>query len=115
MWFIFPQLRGLGKSSMSQTYGLADLEEARAYLADIILGSRLRLITEELLKLDKRNPEDIFGDIDALKLRSCMTLFAYADENEDSVFRNVLRQYFNGEEDDKTIAILAIQKFDFTE
>ena len=113
MWFIFPQLRGLGKSSMSQTYGLADLEEAREYLADIILGSRLRLITEELLKLDKRNPEDIFGDIDALKLRSCMTLFAYADENEDSVFRNVLRRYFNGVEDDKTIALLAIQNFDF--
>ena len=68
-----------------------------------------------MLKLDKQNSEEIFGDIDALKLRSCMTLFAYADENEDSVFRNVLRQYFNGEEDDKTIAILAIQKFDFTE
>ena len=115
MWFIFPQLRGLGKSSMSQTYGLVDLEEAKAYLADIILGSRLRLITEELLKLGKKNPKDVFGDIDALKLRSCMPLFAYADENEDSVFRNVLRQYFNGEEDDKTIAILAIQNFDFTE
>ena len=114
MWFIFPQLRGLGKSSMSQIYGLADLEEAKAYLADMILGSRLRLITEELLKLDKRNPEDIFGDIDALKLRSCMTLFAYADENEDSVFRNVLRRYFNGEEDDKTTAILSLQDFDFT-
>ena len=114
MWFIFPQLRGLGKSSMSQIYGLVDLEEAKAYLADIILGSRLRLITEELLKLSKKNPEEIFGDIDATKLKSCMTLFAHADENEDSVFRNVLRQYFNGEEDDKTIAILAIQDLDFT-
>ena len=106
MWFVFPQLRGLGQSQMSQTYGLAGLEEAKAYLADIILGSRLRLITEELLKLGKKNPEDIFGNIDAMKLKSCMTLFAHADENEDSVFRNVLRQYFNGEEDDKTIAIL---------
>jgi uncharacterized protein (DUF1810 family) len=106
MWFVFPQLRGLGKSSMSQTYGLVDLEEAKAYLADIILGSRLRLITGELLNLGKRNPEEIFGDIDTLKLKSCMTLFAYADENEDSVFRNVLRQYFNGEEDKKTTAIL---------
>ena len=106
MWFVFPQLRGLGKSSMSQTYGLVDLEEAKAYLADIILGSRLRLISEELLKLGKKNPEEIFGDIDAMKLKSCMTLFAYADENEDSVFRNVLRQYFNGEEDEKTTAIL---------
>lgn len=115
MWFTFPQLRGLGKSSMSQKYALADLEEAKAYLADIILGSRLRLITEELLKLDKRNPEDIFGDVDAMKLKSCMTLFAHADENKNSVFRNVLHQYFNGEEDDKTIAILAIQNFDFSE
>ena len=106
MWFVFPQLRGLGKSSMSQTYGLVDLEEAKAYLADIILGSRLRLITEELLNLGKRNPEEIFGDIDTLKLKSCMTLFAYADENKDSVFRNVLRQYFNGEEDEKTTSIL---------
>jgi uncharacterized protein (DUF1810 family) len=113
MWFVFPQLRGLGKSSMSQTYGLADLDEAKAYLADIILGSRLRLITEELLKFDKRNPEDIFGDIDAMKLKSCMTLFAHAENNEDSVFRNVLRQYFNGQEDHKTIALLAIQNFDF--
>ena len=106
MWFIFPQLRRLGKSSMSQTYGLVDLEEAKAYLADIILGSRLRLITEELLKLGKKNPEEIFGDIDAMKLKSCMTLFAHADENEDSVFRKVLRQCFNGEDDDKTLAIL---------
>ena len=114
MWFVFPQLRGLGKSSMSQTYGLADLEEAKAYLADIILGARLRRITEELLKLDQRDPEEIFGDIDAMKLKSCMTLFARAEEDEASVFRNVLRRYFNGEEDDKTIAILAIQNFDFT-
>lgn len=109
MWFVFPQLRRLGKSSMSQIYGLADLEEAKAYLADIILGSRLRLITEELLKLGKQNAAEIFGAIDAMKLKSCMTLFAYAEESEDSVFRNVLRQYFNGEEDDKTTAILSLQ------
>ena len=114
MWFVFPQLRGLGQSSMSQTYGLADLEEAKAYLADIILGSRLRLITEELLKLGKQNAAEIFGAIDAMKLKSCMTLFAYAEESEDSVFRNVLHQYFNGEEDDKTTAILSLQAFDFT-
>ena len=114
MWFVFPQLRGLGQSTMSQTYGLADLEEAKAYLADVILGARLRLITEELLKLDKKNPKEIFGDIDAMKLKSCMTLFAHAEGNADSVFHHVLRRYFNGEEDDKTTAILAIQNFDFT-
>ena len=114
MWFVFPQLRGLAQSEMARTYGLADLEEAKAYLADIILGSRLRYIAEELLKLDKQNAEEIFGRIDAMKLKACMTLFAYADEDQESVFRNVLRHYFNGEEDDKTIAILAIQNLDFT-
>ena len=114
MWFVFPQLRGLGQSDMAQTYGLADLEEAKAYLADIILGARLKLITGELLKLDRQNAEEIFGDIDAMKLKSCMTLFAHADGNADSVFRNVLRRYFNGKEDDTTNTILALQAFDFT-
>ena len=114
MWFIFPQLRGLGQSDMAKTYGLADLEEAKAYLADMILGARLRLITEELLKLDQKNPEEIFGDMDAMKLKSCMTLFAHAEGTADSIFRNVLRRYFNGKEDHKTTTILAIQNFDFT-
>jgi uncharacterized protein (DUF1810 family) len=114
MWFVFPQLRGLGQSTMAQTYGIADLEEAKAYLADMILGARLKLITDELLKLGKQDAEEIFGDNDAIKLKSCMTLFAYADGKENSVFRNVLRQYFNGEEDDKTTTILARQAFDFT-
>ncbi len=114
MWFVFPQLRGLGQSTMSQTYGIADLEEAKAYLADIILGPRLKRIAEELLKLDKVDAKEIFGDIDAIKLKSCMTLFARAAETEDSVFSKVLQRYFNGEEDDKTAIILAIQKLDFT-
>ena len=114
MWFVFPQLRGLGQSDMAKTYGIADLEEARAYLADIILGPRLKLIAEELLKLDKQDAQEIFGDLDAKKLKSSMTLFAHADEKEGSVFRNVLQQYFNGEEDDVTNAILAIQNLDFT-
>lgn len=114
MWFIFPQLRALGQSEMSQTYGITDLEEAKAYLANIILGSRLKTITEELLKLEKHDPVEIFGEIDAMKLRSSMTLFAHADGSEDSVFRQVLRQYFGGKEDDKTEVILRLQAFDFT-
>ena len=114
MWFIFPQLRALGKSTTAKTYGIADLDEAKAYLDDIILGPRLVRITEELLKLDGRDAEEIFGCVDDVKLRSCMTLFAYADGKEDSVFRKVLQKYFGGEEDDKTIAVLRLQAFDFT-
>ena len=114
MWFIFPQLRFLGVSDMAKTYGIADLDEAKTYLADSILGFRLRQITEELLNLGQQDPEAIFGDIDAMKLRSCMTLFAHADGSEDSVFAKVLQQYFGGKEDDKTNTILKIQAFDFT-
>ena len=105
-WFIFPQLRGLGQSTMSYTYGITDLAQAKAYLADAALGSRLKLITEELLKLGKRDAVEIFGQIDAMKLKSSMTLFACAEDNADSVFRQVLRQYFNGEPDARTIALL---------
>ena len=112
MWFIFPQLRALGFSDMAKTYGIADLDEAKAYLADPILGTRLRQITEALLNLGQQDPVKIFGDIDAMKLRSCMTLFARVDE--DSVFTKVLQQYFDGKDDDKTNTILKIQSFDFT-
>ena len=113
MWFIFPQLQGLGKSDMAKTYGLADLDAAKAYLADPILGPRLTLITEALLKLETRDAVDIFGPMDAVKLRSCMTLFAHASENPDSLFNQVLEQYFGGREDTATQAILAIQSYDF--
>ena len=109
MWFIFPQLRGLGKSLMSYTYGIADLEEAKVYLADPILGPRLERISAELLKLEETDPEVIFGTIDAMKLQSCMTLFAQANENPNSVYRNVLERYFDQEEDVKTLRILLSQ------
>lgn len=106
MWFIFPQLRGLGESELSHKYGIVDLNMAKAYLEDIVLGNRLRGITKELLELKENNPEAIFGDIDAMKLRSSMTLFAHADGQEDSVFRKVLQKYFNGVEDEKTVSAI---------
>ena len=110
MWFIFPQLRGLGKSLMSYTYGIADLTEAKAYMADPILGPRLELISGELLKQNERDPKVIFGEIDAMKLQSCMTLFAQASKNEDAVFHKVLQQYFDGQTDAETEALLLKQR-----
>ena len=108
MWFIFPQLRGLGASDMAQTYGIADLDEAKLYLAHRDLGSRLIEISEELLKLDENDPKVIFGDADAMKLRSSMTLFSLASE-ENSVFHKVLKKFFNGQIDTKTIELLSAQ------
>lgn len=111
MWFIFPQLRGIGKSNMSYVYGIADLKEAKAYLADPVLGPRLERISEELLKLEEHDPEVIFGTIDAMKLHSCMTLFAQTSNEQCSVFNKVLQQYFHGKEDEKTLSVLMIQQF----
>src|SRR5437879_11108133 len=76
MWFIFPQLRGLGRSSMAERYGISSLQEAEAYLNHSLLGSRLRLCTELVLKIEGRSAEQLFGAPDDLKFRSCMTLFA---------------------------------------
>lgn len=109
MWFIFPQLRGLGVSDMAYTYGIADLDEAKAYLAHDDLGARLIEISTELLKLEENDPEVIFGDIDALKLKSSMTLFSLISE-ENSVFHKVLQKFFEGQSDAKTIELLAAQK-----
>lgn len=105
MWYIFPQLRGLGKSAMSYTYGIADLEEARAYLAHPVLSARLTELCEVLLALDKARPEDIFGYVDAKKLHSSMTLFALADE-ENPIFGRVLARFYAGRQDRKTLALL---------
>ncbi len=105
MWFIFPQLRGLGKSDKAYTYGIADLYEAKAYLSHCLLGSRLIEISTELLKLKEPDPIKIFGDIDAMKLRSSMTLFAFLSDN-DSVFHKVLDKFFAGQTDPRTLEIL---------
>lgn len=105
MWYVFPQLRGLGRSNTAWYYGIENLAEARAYLAHPVLGKRLREISGEFLKLKETNARVIFGWTDAAKLRSCMTLFSLADETE-AVFRQVLDHFFDGERDPLTIRML---------
>jgi uncharacterized protein (DUF1810 family) len=104
MWFIFPQLRGLGHSPTAQFYALGSLDEARAYLAHPVLGLRLVRCTEHVLALTGRNPNAIFGSPDDLKFHSSMTLFALANEAPESVFRKALERYFDGRPDDPTVA-----------
>ena len=95
MWFIFTQLRGLGRSDTAWFYGIADLDEAKAYLAHPVLGERLHQISSLLLTLPQKDAGAVFGYTDAMKLRSSMTLFALAEEG-DNVFRQVLQEYFRG-------------------
>ncbi len=105
MWYIFPQLRGLGMSSMAYAYGIADLAEARAYLAHPVLSARIIEICKALLAHENKNPKDIFGHTDALKLRSSMTLFALVSE-DGSVFHKVLERFYDGEMDDMTLELV---------
>lgn len=102
MWYIFPQLRGLGRSPMAYTYGLDGIEEAKAYLAHPVLSARLIEISRVLLDHKGEDIEDIMGDIDAMKLRSSMTLFALLSE-DDSVFHQVLACFYDRKMDEKTI------------
>ena len=106
MWFVFPQVAGLGSSSASRTYAIKSLAEARDYLAHPVLGSRLRQCAEIVLATEGRTAHAIFGDPDDLKLCSSMTLFAAAAE-ADSVFARVLAKYFGGRRDAATIRLLA--------
>ena len=101
MWFIFPQIAGLGFSDMAQRYAIASLDEARAYLRHPVLGTRLRTCAAVVGETTGRTAEQIFGGIDALKLRSSMTLFHRAAP-EDEVFATVLQRYFDGEPDPAT-------------
>ena len=105
MWFIFPQVEGLGSSPTSVRYAIRSLDEARAYLAHPILGSRLRECARLVLDADARSAEAIFGSIDARKLRSSMTLFHRADPT-DPLFREVLDRWFDGEPDGTTDRLL---------
>ena len=107
MWFVFPQLRGLGHSPMAQHYGIASLDEARAYLAHPLLGERLRECTRLVLGVDCRNARAIFGSPDDFKFRSCMTLFGFAAPDED-VFAQALDRHFGGEPDPRTLELLGI-------
>ncbi|MEC5322826.1 DUF1810 domain-containing protein [Aurantimonas sp. A3-2-R12] len=107
MWFIFPQLRGLGRSSLAEFYGIGSLDEARAYLADPVLGPRLVLCTQTVLGVRDRTLRAIFGSPDDMKFRSSMTLFAQAVEAEESPFALALQRYCDGRMDEKTLARLA--------
>ncbi len=95
MWFVFPQIAGLGRSATAQSYAIADLAEARAYLAHPVLGPRLVECAQIVAGHADRTAEHIFGGIDAMKLRSSMTLFAAADP-EQPVFGRVIDQFFSG-------------------
>lgn len=101
IWYIFPQLRGLGHSRYSRFYGIADRKEAEAYLAHPVLGARLREISEALLANTNKSAVAILGAIDALKVKSCMTLFDCISPND--IFSDVLDSFYNGERDKKSI------------
>jgi len=105
MWFIFPQLAGLGRSPTTQYFAISSLEEARAYLEHPLLGSRLRACLGALMQWDgKRTAEQILGPIDAMKLRSSLTLFEAV--SGDPSFCPVLDAFFGGARDDRTLALL---------
>lgn len=105
MWFVFPQLAALGQSDMSQLYGLHDLGEARAYLADPTLKARLVEVASLTLDHPDKTPRQILGPVDAAKLRSCMTLFSAVPGAPD-VFQSVLDTFFNGEPCPKTVKLI---------
>ncbi|RYY40582.1 MAG: DUF1810 domain-containing protein [Chitinophagaceae bacterium] len=107
MWYIFPQVKGLGASDMAHHYGIRNIDEAAAYLHHPVLGKRLVEISSALLSLQAMNIEAVLGHTDSLKLRSCMTLFSLV-EGADDVFERVLLHYFNGRKDDKTIGLLGM-------
>ena len=105
MWFVFPQLAGLGFSPMAQRYAIASLAEARTYLAHPLLGARLRECTELVLAIHGKSAHAIFGTPDDLKFRSCLTLFAEAAPDE-IVFSAALERYFAGAKDPRTLSLL---------
>ncbi|MDE3188711.1 MAG: DUF1810 domain-containing protein [Acidobacteriota bacterium] len=105
MWFIFPQMKGLGRSDMAQYYGIGSLEEASAYLRHPVLGPRLLQCTQVVNAVEGRTALEIFGFPDDMKFRSSMTLFARAAE-DDAVFRAALEKYFGGEPDPLTLELL---------
>jgi uncharacterized protein (DUF1810 family) len=105
MWFVFPQIAGLGRTSTAQRYAITSLDEARAYLVHPVLGARLLQCARLLLSVEGRSAEAILGGIDAMKLRSSMTLFREANPDE-PVFTAVLDRYYDGIADPKTLEIL---------
>ena len=105
MWFIFPQISGLGRSYMDSIYSIKSFEEAKAYMKDPVLRSRLIEISSALLELESSDPTEVMGTPDDLKLKSCMTLFEKASPDV-NVFSKVLEKFYGGERDKKTLAII---------
>ncbi len=105
MWFIFPQMAGLGTSTMAEKYAIRSAEEATAYLADPVLGSRLQRCVDAILDIEGLSAHDMFGSPDDLKLRSSMTLFAAISEHG-SPFHKVIDRFYHGEYDQRTIQLL---------
>jgi len=106
MWFVFPQLRGLGQSAMAVHYGLASAVEARAYWQHPLLGVRLKECTQLVLAVQNKSAFEIFGKPDDMKFRSCMTLFAHCAAGE-PMFVEALSRYFAGKHDERTLALLS--------
>jgi uncharacterized protein (DUF1810 family) len=107
MWYIFPQLEGLGSSEISRRYAIRSIDEARAYLDHPVLGPRLQECVEAVLGVEGRSAHEIFGSPDDMKLRSCATLFARASP-PGSLFERLLEKYFGGEQDPRTLRLLGI-------
>ena len=105
MWYIFPQIKGLGKSEISKYYAIQNIEEAREYLNNEYLSHNMNELLNVLLKQNTSNPTDIFGKPDDMKLKSSMTLFALADKNNEK-YKKVLEKYFFGDFDKRTINII---------
>jgi len=103
MWFVFPQIAGLGRSATAQRYGISSIDEARSYLDHPVLGPRLAECVNVLLDIEGPTAEQIFSSVDALKLRSCLTLFFAASAGE-PVFEDALEKYFESVPDLKTLA-----------
>ena len=106
MWFIFPQFKGLGFSSMSVQYSISSLREAEEYLNHPILGSRIKECSRIVLNINDHSAKQIFGSIDELKFRSSMTLFNYV-QNSEKIFELVLEKYFKGLQDNRTLELLS--------
>jgi uncharacterized protein (DUF1810 family) len=110
MWYVFPQLAGLGRSSTARVYGIGGIDEARAYLAHPLLGPKLDLCTRIVLASESSSIHAIFGSPDDLKFRSCMTLFSLAAENPDNPFRQALDRWCDGRPDEQTLALIGAGK-----
>ena len=106
MWFIFPQLKGLGISETSTKYSIQNLDEARDYLNHPILSSRLRQITTELIRLEENNAIKVFGYTDSKKLKSSMTLFSIVDSSPESIFKKAIDKFFDGEKDERALSLI---------